>query len=33
VIFEAWDAGAVPIVCAESGGAEIVTAADAGILW
>jgi glycosyltransferase involved in cell wall biosynthesis len=33
VIFEAWDAGAVPIVCAKSGGAEIVTAADAGILY
>jgi glycosyltransferase involved in cell wall biosynthesis len=34
VIFEAWDAGAVPIVCAESGGAaEIVTAPDAGILY
>ena len=33
VMFEAWDAGAVPIVCAESGDAEIVTAADAGILY
>jgi glycosyltransferase involved in cell wall biosynthesis len=34
VIFEAWDAGAVPIVCAESGGAaEIVKAPDAGILY
>ena len=33
VMFEAWDAGAVPIVCAESGGAEILTAADTGILY
>jgi glycosyltransferase involved in cell wall biosynthesis len=33
VIFEAWDAGAVPIVWANSGGAEIVTAADAGIVY
>jgi glycosyltransferase involved in cell wall biosynthesis len=32
-ILEAWDAGAVPIVWAKSGGAEIVTAADAGILY
>jgi glycosyltransferase involved in cell wall biosynthesis len=32
-IFEAWDAGAVPIVWTQSGGAEIVTAADAGILY
>jgi glycosyltransferase involved in cell wall biosynthesis len=30
-MFEAWDAGAVPIVCAQSGSAEIGTAADAGI--
>ena len=33
VMFEAWDAGAVPIVCAKSGGAQIVTAADAGIVY
>jgi glycosyltransferase involved in cell wall biosynthesis len=33
VMFEAWDAGAVPIVWAKSGSAEIVTAADAGILY
>jgi hypothetical protein len=34
VIFEAWDAGAVPIVCSNSGGpAEIVTAADAGVVY
>jgi len=34
VIFEAWDAGAVPIVHAKSGGAaEIITAADAGITY
>jgi hypothetical protein len=32
-IFETWDTGAVPIVCAESGGAEIFTAADAGIRY
>lgn len=34
VIFEAWDAGAVPVVFAGSGGAaEIVTAARGGILY
>jgi len=34
VIFEAWDAGAVPIVCRDSGGAaEIVSAADAGVVY
>lgn len=34
VIFEAWDAGAVPVVFAGSGGAaEIVRAADAGIVY
>jgi glycosyltransferase involved in cell wall biosynthesis len=34
VIFEAWDAGAVPVACATSGGtAEIITAADGGILY
>jgi glycosyltransferase involved in cell wall biosynthesis len=32
-MFEAWDAGAVPIVWAKSGSAEIVTGADAGILY
>ncbi len=34
VIFEAWDAGAVPVVCAQSGGAaEIITASGGGILY
>jgi glycosyltransferase involved in cell wall biosynthesis len=34
VIFEAWDAGAVPVVFSGSGGAaEIVSAADAGVLY
>jgi glycosyltransferase involved in cell wall biosynthesis len=34
VIFEAWDAGAVPVVFAGSGGAaEVVSAADAGLLY
>lgn len=34
VIFEAWDAGAVPVVFAGSGGAaEVVAAADAGLLY
>lgn len=34
VIFEAWDAGAVPVVYAGSGGAaEVVQAADGGILY
>jgi glycosyltransferase involved in cell wall biosynthesis len=34
VIFEAWDAGAVPVVFAGSGGAaEIVRAADAGVVY
>jgi glycosyltransferase involved in cell wall biosynthesis len=34
VIFEAWDAGVVPIVCSKSGGAaEIVGAADAGVVY
>ena len=34
VIFEAWDAGAVPVVFAGSGGAaEVVRAADAGIVY
>jgi glycosyltransferase involved in cell wall biosynthesis len=34
VIFEAWDAGAVPVVFAGSGGAaEIVEAADGGVIY
>jgi glycosyltransferase involved in cell wall biosynthesis len=34
VIFEAWDAGVVPVVFAGSGGAaEVVAAADGGILY
>ena len=34
VIFEAWDAGAVPVVFSGSGGAaEIVSAADGGVLY
>lgn len=34
VIFEAWDAGAIPVVFAGSGGAaEVVSAADAGLLY
>ena len=34
VIFEAWDAGAVPVVFSGSGGAaEVVAAADGGILY
>jgi glycosyltransferase involved in cell wall biosynthesis len=34
VIFEAWDAGAVPVVFSGSGGAaEIVTAAEGGLLY
>jgi glycosyltransferase involved in cell wall biosynthesis len=34
VIFEAWDAGAVPVACEKSGGAaEIIAAADGGILY
>ena len=34
VIFEAWDAGAVPIVCAKSGGAaEVLMASAGGILY
>jgi len=34
VIFEAWDAGVVPIVHSESGGAaEIIIAADAGVVY
>ena len=34
VIFEAWDAGAVPLACASSGGAaEVIAAADGGILY
>jgi glycosyltransferase involved in cell wall biosynthesis len=34
VIFEAWDAGAVPVAFAGSGGAaEIIKAADGGILY
>ncbi len=34
VIFEAWDAGAIPVVFSGSGGAaEIVTAADGGLLY
>jgi glycosyltransferase involved in cell wall biosynthesis len=34
VIFEAWDAGALPVVCAQSGGAaEIVAASGGGILY
>lgn len=34
VIFEAWDAGAVPVVYAGAGGAaEVVTAADGGIVY
>ena len=34
VIFEAWDAGAIPVVFAGSGGAaEVVAAADAGVIY
>ncbi len=34
VIFEAWDAGIVPVVCAKSGGAaEVVSASGGGILY
>jgi glycosyltransferase involved in cell wall biosynthesis len=34
VVVEAWDAGLVPIVCADSGGAaEIVRASDAGLIF
>jgi glycosyltransferase involved in cell wall biosynthesis len=34
VIFEAWDAGAMPVACAMSGGAaEVVAAADGGLLY
>ena len=34
VIYEAWDAGAVPVACKSSGGAaEIIAAADGGILY
>ena len=34
VIFEAWDAGAIPVVFAGSGGAaEVVSAADAGLIY
>lgn len=34
VILEAWDAGAVPVACKQSGGAaEIIAAADGGILY
>lgn len=34
VIFEAWDAGVLPVVCADSGGAaEAVIAADGGVLY
>jgi glycosyltransferase involved in cell wall biosynthesis len=34
VILEAWDAGAVPVACAQAGGvAEVISAADGGILY
>jgi glycosyltransferase involved in cell wall biosynthesis len=34
VIFEAWDAGAIPVACAASGGAaEVIAAAGGGILY
>jgi glycosyltransferase involved in cell wall biosynthesis len=34
VIFEAWDAGAIPVACATSGGAaEVIAAAGGGILY
>jgi glycosyltransferase involved in cell wall biosynthesis len=34
VIFEAWDAGAVPVACITSAGAaEVIAAADGGILY
>jgi glycosyltransferase involved in cell wall biosynthesis len=34
VIFEAWDAGAVPVACSSSGGAaEVIAAARGGILY
>jgi len=34
VIFEAWDAGAIPVACAKSAGAaEIIVAAKAGVLY
>ena len=34
VIFEAWDAGVVPLACeASAGAAEVIGAADGGILY
>jgi len=34
VVFEAWDAGAVPVACRTSGGAaEVINGADGGILY
>lgn len=34
VVFEAWDTGAVPVVCSRSeGAAELITAAEGGILF
>jgi glycosyltransferase involved in cell wall biosynthesis len=34
VIFEAWDAGTLPIACAQSGGAaEVIAASGGGLLY